>query len=465
MPQLSLSMDKGQIVSWLKKTGDRIQTGDVLLQVESDKATVEVESVTSGILQIVLGSGDGDVPVGAVIGYALADGEAPVTATAVTSAETNVAPALGPLPVAIAAPPVAGGQAPRRLPSSPAARRRAAELSLDWRQVSGTGRDGRIRERDVLRVAREQADMTAGMTITAASIQYTPVARRMAEEFGLDDDSLARLIPSGRKVERSDVEQALRSIVRTYRSGQRPLGSPTAPDAANAAPPRREPVGRIRKRIAERMAHSARTYAPVTLTTEIDASALVNVREELKTELHVDAMPSYNVLLSKVVARAVNEYPILNASFDGDEIVYWPTVNIGLAVDTQRGLVVPVVRDVASKSVGELTREMAGLLGRAVRGEATAEDLAGGTFTITNLGPQEIDAFTPIINPPQGAVLGVGRLRKRVTVVDDRAAVRTMLVLSLTFDHRLVDGAPAARFLQRLKELLERPYLWLAEWS
>jgi len=208
------------------------------------------------------------------------------------------------------------------------------------------------------------------------------------------------------------------------------------------------------------MMQSARTYAPVTLTTEIDASELVGLREALKSDPHVTAAPSYNVLIIKIVAKALCEYPVLNASLEGGEVVYWPTVNIGLAVDTQRGLVVPVVRDVAAKSVSELAHEMQDLLSRAAQGEATGDELTGGTFTVTNLGVQDIDAFTPIINPPECAVLGVGRLRKRMVVVNDQPAVRTMLVLSLTFDHRLVDGAPAARFLQRVKELLEKPYLW-----
>ena len=210
------------------------------------------------------------------------------------------------------------------------------------------------------------------------------------------------------------------------------------------------------------MTLSEQTYAPVTLTTEIDATELVRLREVLKGDPHTTAAPSYNVLLTKIVAKALCEYPDLNTSLEGNEIVYWPTVNIGVAVDTERGLVVPVVRDAASKSVSDLTLEMNDLLGRAAQGKATANELTGGTFTITNLGVYDIDAFTPIINPPECGVLGVGRLRKQMVVVNDQPAVHTMLVLSLTFDHRLVDGAPAARFLQRIKQLCEQPYLWLS---
>jgi pyruvate dehydrogenase E2 component (dihydrolipoamide acetyltransferase) len=220
-------------------------------------------------------------------------------------------------------------------------------------------------------------------------------------------------------------------------------------------------MGVVRKRIAERMMLSKQTYAPVTLTTEIDATELVLLRETMKSDPHITAAPSYNVLLTEIVAKALREYPDLNASLDGREIVYWPTVNIGVAVDTERGLVVPVVRDVAAKSVSDLSQEMNDLLGRAAQGKATTDELTGGTFTITNLGVYDIDAFTPIINPPECAVLGVGRLRKQMVVINDQPAVRMMLVLSLTFDHRLIDGAPAARFLQRVKQLCEQPYLWL----
>jgi pyruvate dehydrogenase E2 component (dihydrolipoamide acetyltransferase) len=151
----------------------------------------------------------------------------------------------------------------------------------------------------------------------------------------------------------------------------------------------------------------------------------------------------------------------MNASLDGGEILTWPEINIGIAVNTERGLVVPVVRDIGSKPLDELSIEMNDLLNRAALGKAAPGELTGGTFTITNLGAHDIDAFTPIINPPECAVLGIGRLRKQMVVYNDQPAVRTMLVLSLTFDHRQVDGAPAARFLQRIKQLIEQPYLWL----
>ena len=460
MPQLSLSMDKGQISRWLKQTGDRINAGDILLEVESDKATVEVEAVESGILQIVLGPTDGEISVGAVIAYVRAENEAAVVQPSIVQPAATTSIITEPVPII---PPARdNGQQSRRLPSSPAARRKAAELKIDWQQATGTGRAGRIRERDVIRFAQTSTQTVTATAAPTISIQLTPVARRIADDFGLDDASLANLIPGKAKIERSDVEEAIRQIVRERQTALAPVAALAPIGPATPVAPRREAMGAVRKRIADRMMLSEQTYAPVTLTTEVDATELVRLREVVKADSHTTLAPSYNVLLTKIVAKALCDYPDLNTSLEGNEIVYWPTVNIGVAVDTERGLVVPVVRDVASKSMSDLAREMDELLKRAAQGKATPDELTGGTFTITNLGVYDIDVFTPIINPPECAVLGVGRLRKTMVVVDDQPAMRTMLTLSLTFDHRLVDGAPAARFLQRIKQLCEQPYLWLS---
>jgi pyruvate dehydrogenase E2 component (dihydrolipoamide acetyltransferase) len=260
------------------------------------------------------------------------------------------------------------------------------------------------------------------------------------------------------RIERRDVEEAIRQAVQVAQFRPAPSG-PTDKDKVD---PRREPIAGLRRVIADRMAHSARSTAAVTLTTEADATELVRIRLDKKDDPYTDIAPSYNTLLVKLVAKALPEHPALNASLDGETIITWQRVNIGVAVDTERGLVVPVIRDAESKSVGQLAEEMNELLPRAKAGKALPDELTGGTFTITNLGAFEIDAFTPIINPPECAVLGVGRLVERYVVLESQPAIRTMMALSLTFDHRLVDGAPAARFLQRIKQLIERPYLWLA---
>ena len=222
----------------------------------------------------------------------------------------------------------------------------------------------------------------------------------------------------------------------------------------------------MRRIIAERMAQSAHTAAPVTLTTEADATELVRLREHIKAAVTGSARPapSYNDLLARLVALALLEHPWMNCSLSGDSIIEHDAVHLGLAVDTEFGLLVPVVRDAHRKSVQEIATESARLIEQARAGKAAPDDLRGSTFTITNLGMYEIDAFTPIINLPECAILGVGRIVARPVVLDEDAeevAVRKMMALSLTFDHRLVDGAPAARFLQHVKRWVEQPYGWL----
>jgi pyruvate dehydrogenase E2 component (dihydrolipoamide acetyltransferase) len=418
--------------------------------VESDKSVVEVEAIESGTLHIVLGPEAGDIPVGEVIAYLLAEGEAP---------PAGGGRAAEPKAIAVAA---ADGSGPRpavelrpnRPPSSPAARRRAGELGVDWRMAVGTGPEGRIKERDVIRLAESA---TAPVSVAAEKVEISPLARQLAEAVGLDVGELARSHP-GKRLERADVEQAIRQAI----SGVQPqAGSASTEVAARTASPSRQPMSHLRRLIGERMSQSAHTTAPVTLTTQADATDLVKIREGLKADPQTKVVPSYNVLFARLAAAALAEHPDLNASIDGDEIVHWNTVNIGIAVDTERGLVVPVVLDVQAKSIRELAPEVNALLTRAAEGKALPDELTRGTFTITNLGYLDVDAFTPIINPPECAVLGVGRLLEQMVVVDGEPAIRTMVTLSLTFDHRLVDGAPAARFLQRVKQLIEQPYLWL----
>ncbi|GAB4480320.1 MAG: hypothetical protein Kow00124_26870 [Anaerolineae bacterium] len=272
----------------------------------------------------------------------------------------------------------------------------------------------------------------------------------MAESAGLDVEALARQHP-GRRLERADVEAAIRQAVTAPPvAGAAPaITAIPAPALDRRTPSHRQPAGSLRRLIAERMAFSAHTNAAVTLTTEADATELIRIRAGLKADPATDVTPSYNALFAALVARALAEMPYMNASWDGTEIVRWDTVNIGIAVDTDRGLVVPVLRDVQRKPPRTLAREMDELLSRAAQGKALPDELTGSTFTITNLGVYEIDAFTPIINPPECAVLGIGRLVDKVIPVGGAPAIRTCVVLSLTFDHRMVDGARDAGRHQR----------------
>jgi pyruvate dehydrogenase E2 component (dihydrolipoamide acetyltransferase) len=275
----------------------------------------------------------------------------------------------------------------------------------------------------------------------------------MAEEAGLDLGSLVGTGPRGQIV-REDVERA---IAESRRAPTLPL--PSSPIPSVSEPAEVIPFTGIRALIAGRMAASHSQTAPVTLTAEADATALVELRRQLAAD---GVAVSYNDLLLYVLAKALREHPRLNTSLDGETIRVWRRIDIGLAVDTERGLLVPVVRDVASKGLAQLAAETQALIQRAQAGRCTPDELTGGTFTLTNLGMFGIDAFTPLINLPETAILGVGRIKARPTVIGDQIVARQTAWLSLTFDHRLVDGGPAARFLQRVVQLAEKPHLLMA---
>jgi pyruvate dehydrogenase E2 component (dihydrolipoamide acetyltransferase) len=459
LPRLGWTMEEGVFVEWLKHDGDLVQSGDLLFTIESDKATVEVETFESGILRVAPdGPQSGStLPVGAVLGYLVQPGErAPFEADQAPVAENqepenretgldNGQPITNNShPTSTPHPPAPNSR--RSGPTiSPRARRVAIELGVDWGALAGSGRTGRIVERDIRALAAQ---------VSTGQVRATPLARRMAEDLGIDLGQLAASQP-GRRIERSVVEQAAR------------VQSPAAqPAALPAAPAQTQPISGIRRITATRMAESAHTVAPVTLTTEADATELARLRSNIVADLAGTelAVPSYNDLLVRLVALALLENPALNASLADDRVVQHAAVHVGIAVDTERGLLVPVVRDAHTKSVQQIASASAQLIAQARAGKSAPDDLGGGTFTITNLGMYEIDAFTPIINLPECAILGVGRIVARPVVVDEQAetiAVRKMMALSLTIDHRVVDGAPAARFLQRVKHFVEHPYAWL----
>ena len=282
----------------------------------------------------------------------------------------------------------------------------------------------------------------------------TPVARRMAEEAGLDWREVAGSGGPRSRVTRADVARVLQSTQSAPGTGEPALPPPGLNEPAETIPLRS-----VRAVIAERMAHSAATTAPVTLTAEADATDLVELRRQLGQD---GVGVSYNDLFLYILGRALRDQPQLNASLEGDAVVVWQRIHIGLAIDTDRGLLVPVVRDVDAKGLRQIAQETQALVERARAGGCTPDELRGGTFTLTNLGMFGVDAFTPIINLPECAVLGVGRIKLQPALVGDKVVGRHMVWLSLTFDHRLVDGGPAARFLQRVVQLVERPHLLMA---
>jgi pyruvate dehydrogenase E2 component (dihydrolipoamide acetyltransferase) len=376
VPRLGWNMEEGTFAGWLKREGDAVRAGEALFRLESDKATEEIESLDSGILRIADDAPrEGDVvKVGAVIAHLLEKGE---------SSSLVVSRSL-PEPLTSVPPPQRGEASKKSNPSSlrgegrktasPRARRVAKRLGLDWTTLSGTGRNGRVRERDVL------------------------------------------------------------------------AASPTV-FSAPALPP-------TRRTIARRMLEGHLTTAPVTLTTTADATNLVNLRRQFKA---VGDAPSYNDFLLALTAQALRQHPSVNAHWSDDRPAPCPDIHLGLAVETEQGLLVPVVRDVPAKSLKQLVPETRTLIERARHGKLRADEMQGGTFTVTSLGAYGIDAFTPLLNPPQVGILGVGRIQRRPAVVGEKITAKEQITLSLTFDHRAIDGAPAARFLQTLVGLIENP--------
>jgi len=339
--------------------------------------------------------------------------------------------------------------------ASPRARRLAEAKGVDLSAVTPTGGGGvRVAERDVVAYLSQQP--------APSRREATPVAQKMAAEAGIDLSQVAGTGPGGR-ITREDVERAIKAAATAAPAA--PVPAPvTAPPLPEAEVLERVPLKGVRAVIAQRMATSVHTTARVTLVTEVDATHFVDMRERLKAQVAEDwgFAPGYNDLLAKIVAGALRKYPYMNARLADDAIELLAHVNIGIAVDTERGLLVPVVRDADRKSLREFGTELRAMVERARAGRALPDDITGGTFTITNLGAYDIDAFTPVINLPELAILGVGRIAPRVVVRDGQMVIRQTMTLSLVFDHRLVDGAPAARFLQHIKQLVEEPYLWLA---
>lgn len=406
LPRQGWSMEEAAFVEWIKKDGDTVKTGEPLFAVETDKAVQEIESLDAGILRLTPNSPkkDDKVRVGDVLAYLVAVGEATPTGKAAApqaKAEVSAQPS-GPQ-VGTAVPAVRGRLGEASLPAigrpvSPRAARRAMQEGVDLRAVQGTGKDGRVRESDV--VAAKQGKSAPAAAVSAPVTSIVP--------------------------------------------------------AVPPIPGRDEKVTTLRRTIADRMHHSKTITAPVTLTTRVDADALGALREGLKAKAGGKSVPAYGDIIMREVAQALLEHPALNARWEDDHIRFPDSVNIGFAVDTEAGLVVPVVRDAPKHALPELADLTRDLAERAKARRLSVEEMSGGTFTITNLGMAGIDGFTPIINWPECAVLGVGRITKEPVVQGEQIVIGERLWLSLTFDHRLVDGAPAARFLEAVKGRIEK---------
>jgi len=446
LPKLGQTMEEGTIVEWVKKEGEAISRGDVIFQVESDKAVLEVESKDKGVLRKILVDKGVKVPIltpVAIIGDPNEDistlltplGPAPAAAPSPQAAAPQAAAQAAPTApvVAEALAPIAGRE---RIFASPRARKLAEEKGVDLAYVAGSGPEGRIIEKDVLAFLERRP-------------AATPLARKVAAELGVP---LEQVPAAGAKITAEEVRAAAAPVAA-------PAPVPMAPAAGEVVP-----MSGVRAIIAERMGTSSQTTAAVTLQSMADATAFVAAREQLKEAFakELGFNIGFNDLLAVIVVRCLVEFPYMNVRLEKDGIRHLPEVSMGMAVDTERGLLVPVIHGAQKMGVKEFAVKFRELVERARVGKALPDDLTGGTFTITNLGMYGVDQFTPIINLPECAILGVGRIRPEPAVVDGQIVVRQRMWLSLTFDQRLVDGAPAGRFLQGIMRYVEAPYLLLA---
>ena len=449
LPQWGMEMQDGVIVKWLKKEGDSVQEGEPIVEIETAKIQTELESTASGVLARIVAQEGEIVPIRGVLAVIAAPGEVVPDAPASAPSAATSAPLSPPATKAVepdgatTAPPPPPLQDGAGVQVVPAARRLAQQNKIDLSKVQGSGPRGRILIADVEKAIEGATAPPPQPATDGARVQVVPAARRLAQQNGITLAQVQGSGPGGRILV-ADVEKAL----------QGPGAAAPQPGA-----PQTIPLQGMRRTIATRMLQSLQTMAQVTVTTEVNVAEAMVLRQGLSRH-QADGSISPLQLVIKATARALKEHPRLNSLQMEDHAQIVDQINIGVAVALDEGLITPVIRDADTKTLSELAQEGRELAAKTREGRARPEDVTGGTFTITNLGAFEIDAFTPIVNPPQVAILGVGRVVEKPVIQDGQVAKGSLMYLSLTFDHRIVDGAPAAEFLQTVKKHLEDPW-WM----
>ena len=440
MPKTGMAMEEGTIVRWLKHAGDRVSKGEAIAVIETDKVTMDLEAEYDGtLLAIVRADGETVIATHTIAwignpGEPIPSAAAPAATAAVQSKTTTpqreVQPSTGQPGAGQpgAAPPstIAEGG---RVPASPAARRLAAESGIPLAGIQGSGPGGAVLARDV-----QARDMGK-----AQSVRATPLARKIAEASGVDLGSVSGTGTAGR-IRRADVES--HAAPRTAGAGSRPMSG-------------------MRRVIADKMLRSHQQVPSVTLFTRADITDLVALRERLTAG--GASKISYTDFIVKAAATALRENPLINSVVESERIVFIDRINIGVAVALEEGLIVPVIRDADTLTVRQIAERGRELASKARAGTLLPEDYAGGTFTVTNLGMHGVTEFTPLINVPESAILGVGAIEEGFKTMEGKGIQsRRVLSLCLTHDHRHIDGAPAAVFLGRVRALLEDGYMLLA---
>ena len=456
VPPLGESIVEATVSRWLKQEGEAVSAGETLVELETDKVTVEVPATTSGVL-VRRAQKEGDVvALGAVLGEL--DETAAGTAAAPPAARPTAAPPAPPAPQTNEAPAPAGAataatrEAPPR--ASPGARRLAADEGVDLADVPGTGRGGVVSKPDVVEYVGSGQRVATSEQRSATSEQQAVSEQRPAS------------IPTPAAPPAAQAPAAPAAPVPTparppvAESQPKPVAAP--PSAVRHPPSERETREKMstrRKRIAEHLLESQHATAHLTTFNEIDMSQIEALRARIrdKVEKETGVRLSMMPFFVKAAIMALRQYPVVNAQIDGDAIVYRHYVNMGIAVASDAGLVVPNIKDADRKGILDLARDIGSVAKKARDGKLTMDDLTGGTFTITNGGVFGSLVSTPIINYPQVAILGLHKVQDRPVAVDGQVVVRPMMYVALSYDHRIIDGQQAVLFLVRVKELMEDP--------
>lgn len=447
MPKFEMAQETGTVSKWLKQAGDPVEKGEPILEVETDKVNMEVESPASGILGGISADPGAVVPIGQAIAYILKPGETPPQVDAAAS----------PVPIEAVAPRSADYPAER---VTPVAERVAHAHGLDLQALPRSPGQGRLTKADVESYLANQISQTFEILETSKvspdKPKAVPAARRLAHELGVDLAAVSGSGPAGR-IQSADVQQA----AARQKVAAPVLEAPPAPaltaEAGQPAIRRTVPLTTMRRTIAERLTAAARDIPQFTVSLEVETSRAQQIVDEARA---VSAEPrvTLTALLVKACAWTLARHPAVNASFNQDSILEWAEINIGVAAAVEAGLIVPVIRQADRLSLSEIAAQLNDLGARAREGKLRPEELRGGTFTISNLGMFGVEHFTAIINPPQAAILAIGRTVKRAIVAEaDQIVVKPMADFTLTADHRVIDGAKAAQFLADLKHVLEHP--------
>jgi pyruvate dehydrogenase E2 component (dihydrolipoyllysine-residue acetyltransferase) len=461
MPRLSDTMEEGTIASWLKKPGDAVSKGEVLAQIETDKATMDLTAFEAGTLQEILAPEGATVAIGKPVAR-IGSGAATVAppAAEATGSETPKTPEAR---ANVAETPEPTDTTPA-VPSAHAAQQasgtdRGAPSASESQQPSGTDRRGTPSGEGRQRSGPEGGETPDGGA-SNGKVRASPMARHIAAEHGLDLAHISGSGPQGRII-RADVEAALAAPEAVPQAPQQQ--QPSKPAATQADGDERVALSQMRRTIARRMAESTRTVPHFYLTTTVDATELSALRKQIndQTAEANGVKITFNDLIVKGTALAIRQVPEVNVSFAEDSLIRHSHVNVGIAVATERGLIVPVLRDADLKSLGAIARETRDLAEKANAGKLQPPDYSGGTFTVSNLGMFGVEQFQAVINPPESAILAVGAITREPAECHGEIALRDRLRLTLSVDHRALDGAVGARYLQALKALLEKPMLLL----